>query len=41
MLEGINERIVSLGQRLNEEQLDRTFVHQITGNITVATRLQN
>ncbi|MFD2762363.1 YfiT family bacillithiol transferase [Lentibacillus juripiscarius] len=39
MLEGINERIVSLGQRLNEEQLDRTFVHQITGNITVATKI--
>ena len=30
MLEGINERIVSLGHSLTEEQLDRVFTHQKT-----------
>ncbi len=39
MLEGINERIVALGNNLTEEQLDRTFVHQINGTITVATKV--
>ncbi|AOZ93650.1 YfiT family bacillithiol transferase [Paenibacillus crassostreae] len=39
MLEGINERIVSLGQSLTEEQLDRAFTHQINGKITVATKI--
>ena len=39
MLEGINERIVSLGASLTEEQLDRTFVHQMNGEITVATKV--
>jgi len=39
MLEGINERIVALGNSLTEEQLDRTFVHQINGTITVATKV--
>ena len=39
MLEGINERIVALGSNLTEEQLDRTFVHQINGTITVATKV--
>lgn len=39
MLEGINERIVALGDNLTEEQLDRTFVHQINGTITVATKV--
>ena len=39
MLEGINERIVALGNSLSEEQLDRTFVHQINGTITVATKV--
>ncbi|WP_026908415.1 YfiT family bacillithiol transferase [Paucisalibacillus globulus] len=39
MLEGINERIVSLGHSLTEEQLERSFVHQINGRITVATKL--
>ena len=39
MLEGINERIVALGNGLTEEQLDRTFVHQINGTITVATKV--
>ncbi|SFD38588.1 DinB superfamily protein [Lentibacillus persicus] len=39
MLEGINERIVSLGNNLTAEQLDRFFVHQINGEITVATKV--
>ena len=38
MLEGINERIVSLGYSLTEEQLDESFVHQINGEISVATK---
>ena len=39
MLEGINERIVSLGQSLTEDQLDRAFTHQTNGEITVATKV--
>ena len=39
MLEGINERIVSLGQSLTEEQLERVFTHQTNGKITVATKM--
>jgi len=39
MLEGINERIVFLGHRLTEEQLDRAFTHQINGQITVGTKV--
>ncbi len=39
MLEGINERIVSLGYSLTEEQLDRAFTHQENGKITVATKV--
>lgn len=39
MLEGINERIVSLGSSLTEEQLGRTFIHQKNGQVTVATKL--
>lgn len=39
MLEGINERIVSLGNSLTEKQLDRTFNHQQNGKITVATKV--
>ncbi|GAA0460043.1 YfiT family bacillithiol transferase [Alkalibacillus silvisoli] len=39
MLEGINERIVSLGHSLTDEQLERTFVHQVNGEITVATKV--
>ncbi|MFJ7735575.1 YfiT family bacillithiol transferase [Lysinibacillus sp. NPDC097287] len=39
MLEGINERIVSLGQSLTEEQLDRVFTHQTNGKITVSTKV--
>lgn len=39
MLEGINERIVSLSHSLTEEQLNQTFVHQINGKKTVATKI--
>ncbi|WP_313893540.1 YfiT family bacillithiol transferase [Psychrobacillus sp.] len=39
MLEGINERIVSLGHSLTEEQLNRVFTHQMNGKITVATKV--
>ncbi|WP_067724682.1 YfiT family bacillithiol transferase [Oceanobacillus damuensis] len=39
MLEGINKRIVSLGNSLTEEQLDRIFTHQKNGKITVATKV--
>ena len=39
MLEGINERIVSLGNNITEEQLNRTFTHQKNGEITVATKI--
>ncbi|MFD4820596.1 YfiT family bacillithiol transferase [Peribacillus butanolivorans] len=39
MLEGINERTLSLGHSLTEEQLDRAFTHQINGIITVATKV--
>ncbi|WP_373894794.1 YfiT family bacillithiol transferase [Virgibacillus natechei] len=39
MLEGINERIVSLGYSLNEAQLSRAFTNQQSGKITVATKV--
>lgn len=39
MLEGINERIVSLGQNLTEEQLNRVFTHQTNCEITVAAKV--
>jgi len=39
MLEGINERIVSLGNSLTEAQLGRAFTHQKNGKITVATKV--
>lgn len=39
MLEGINKRIVALGQNLTEEQLNRAFTHQINGKVTVATKV--
>ncbi|PZX03150.1 putative damage-inducible protein DinB [Psychrobacillus insolitus] len=39
MLEGINERIVSLAKSLTEEQLERAFTHQVNGKITVATKV--
>lgn len=39
MLEGINERIVSLGSSLTEEQLERVFTLQGSGTIKVSTKL--
>ncbi|AOV07359.1 YfiT family bacillithiol transferase [Sporosarcina ureilytica] len=39
MLEGINERIVSLGNYLTTAQLERVFTHQTNGEITVATKV--
>ena len=39
ILEGINERIVALGSNLTKEQLNRTFTHEINGEITVATKI--
>ena len=39
MLEGINERIVALGNSLTEEQLTRTFVHAVNGEVTVAKKV--
>ncbi|KGR86199.1 YfiT family bacillithiol transferase [Lysinibacillus odysseyi] len=39
ILEGINEHIVALGHALTEEQLKRTFIHQVNGEITVAAKV--
>lgn len=39
ILDGINERIVALGNTLTEADLTRTFTHEINGKITVATKL--
>lgn len=39
MLEGINERVVSLGASLTAEQLKQTFMHAESGAITVATKI--
>lgn len=39
ILEGINERIVSLGNSLTQEQLERTFTHEQSGIITVSTKV--
>ncbi|MCH7323911.1 putative metal-dependent hydrolase [Solibacillus sp. MA9] len=39
MLEGINERIVELGEHLTEEQLNRVFTHQVNGEIKVVTKV--
>lgn len=39
ILEGINERIVALGNSLTKDQLKRTFTHEINGKITVATKV--
>jgi len=38
MVEGINERIAALGRALTEEQLERTFIHQTNGIVTVAAK---
>lgn len=39
MLEGINERIVALGNSLAEKQLNRVFTHEKNGEITVGTKV--
>lgn len=39
MLEGINERIVALGNSLTEDQLTRKFTHAVNGEVTVATKV--
>lgn len=39
ILDGINERIVALGNTLTEADLTRIFTHEINGEITVATKL--
>ncbi|HLR64529.1 MAG TPA: putative metal-dependent hydrolase [Pseudogracilibacillus sp.] len=39
MLEGINSRIVALCQRLSGDQLNRTFIHEKNGRISVATKI--
>lgn len=39
MLQGINERIVSLVHHLTEEQLDRVFTLEENGEISVATKV--
>jgi len=39
MLEGINERIVSLGHHLTEEQLGRTFNLEGNDTVTAATKV--
>ncbi|SOC25053.1 DinB family protein [Ureibacillus xyleni] len=39
MLDGINERIVSLGHTLTDEQLERFFTHETNGKITVAKKI--
>ncbi|BAQ09137.1 YfiT family bacillithiol transferase [Sporosarcina sp. FSL W7-1349] len=39
MLAGINERLAALFGNITEEQLNRSFIHQVNGEITVATKL--
>jgi|SRR5690606_12855569 len=39
MLEGINQRIVSLVPSLSEEQLSRSFTHEANGEIKVSTKI--
>lgn len=39
MLEGINERVVSLRYHLTEAQLERAFTHEENGEIIVATKI--
>ena len=39
MLEGINERIIVLGKSLTEDQLERYFIHEDNGKVTVATKV--
>lgn len=39
MLEGLNQRIVALGNNLTEEQLTRVFTHQVNGEVTVGKKV--
>ncbi|MBO3061406.1 MULTISPECIES: YfiT family bacillithiol transferase [Mammaliicoccus] len=39
MLEGMNERIVAVGRKLTEDQLYRAFLHEDTGETTVAYKI--
>jgi uncharacterized damage-inducible protein DinB len=39
ILEGLNERIVFLGNNITEAELNRSFTHQTNGKITVATKV--
>lgn len=39
ILEGLNARIVAQAENLTEEQLDRYFIHEANGKITVATKV--
>ncbi|HWK22502.1 MAG TPA: putative metal-dependent hydrolase [Ureibacillus sp.] len=39
MIDGINERIVTLGNSLTDNQLDRYFIHQTNGKVTVAAKM--
>lgn len=39
MLESINKRIVFLAKTLTEVDLKRTFIHQVSGEVTVAQKL--
>lgn len=40
ILEGLNERIVALGNSLSEKDYKRQFTHEINGPITVGTKLK-
>lgn len=39
MLEGINERIIAIGNHLTESDLNRTFTLRGSGEISVATKV--
>ncbi|MEE1131802.1 MAG: putative metal-dependent hydrolase [Caryophanon sp.] len=40
LLDGINQRIVALAQTITQAQLQRTFIHAVNGEVTVATKLK-
>ena len=40
MLEALNERIVALGKTLTLKDLERGFIHQVNGKVTVATKVK-
>jgi uncharacterized damage-inducible protein DinB len=40
MLEAINERVVALGKTLTLDQLERGFIHEVNGKVTVATKVK-